>query len=103
MSMPKIPDMDVNIKITREDAVNLLIASVGLEELSLAHILNAEGEKIQYVLGTLDGATPMEEVTICDILEINKSVEKILKDVIKTELLLQFKLEDAIELSETVG
>lgn len=56
MSMPTIPDINTNIK--RSDAVNLIIASIAAEEFALAHILNAEGEKIQYVLGTPKGMTP---------------------------------------------
>lgn len=97
MSLPKIPDMDPNINITREDSVNILIASIGLEEMALAHILNAEGEKIQYVLGTLDGNKP-GEVTICDVMRVNESVNKTLKNAIATEMLLLFKLEDVLDL-----
>lgn len=97
MSLPKIPDLDPKITIKREDAVNILIASIGLEEIALSHILNAEGEKIQYVLGTLDGAPPLE-VSMCDIYKVNESVNKTLKNAIATEMLLLFKLEDAIEL-----
>lgn len=97
MSLPKIPDMDPNISIKREDAINILIASVALEEIALAHIINAEGEKIQYILGTLDGNVP-EDVTICDVMKVNESVNKTLRNVIATEMLLLFKLEDAAEL-----
>lgn len=102
MSMPTIPDIDPNINISREDAVSIIIASVAMEELALAHILNAEGEKLQYVLGTLNGKDP-GEVTICDIMAVNKSIQKTLRDVIKTEMLLQFKLEDALESDENGG
>ena len=101
MSLPKIPDLNPDINIKREDAVNILIASIGLEELALAHILNAEGEKIQYVLGTLEGSDP-GEITICDVMEINESVNRTLRNVIKTELLLQLKLEDALNLEQNV-
>lgn len=99
MSMPKIPDINANININRDDAINIIVASIALEELSLAHILNAEGEKLQYVLGTLEGRDP-GEVTICDIMEVNNSIQKTLRDVIKAEMLLQFKLEDVLELDE---
>lgn len=99
MSMPNIPDVNPEINITKQDALNLTIVSIAMEELALAHILNAEGEKIQYVLGTLEGSDP-GEITICDIMEVNKSIQKTLRDIIKTEMLLQFKMEDVIELSE---
>lgn len=98
MSLPKIPDINPDIKITREDSINILIASVGLEEIALAHILNAEGEKIQYVLGTLDGNDP-GDVTVCDVLGVNKSVNKTLRNAVAIEMLLMFKLEDALCLS----
>ena len=99
MSMPKIPDFNPDINIDRKGAVNIIITSIAMEELALAHILNAEGEKLQYVLGTLDDRDP-GEVTICDIMSANESIRKTLRDVIKTEMLLQFKLEDALELDK---
>lgn len=99
MSMPKISDINPNINIKREDTINIIVASIAMEELALAHILNAEGEKLQYVLGTLEGNVP-DEVTICDIMAVNESIQRTLRNVIKTEMLLQFKLEDAIELAE---
>lgn len=94
MSYPNIPDVNPEITIDREQVINILLASIALEELGLSHIINAEGEKIQYVLGTLDGIEIQETVTIDDILEINNSVERTLRDVLKNQMLLQFKLED---------
>lgn len=90
MSLPKIPDITPIISLDREDVANLLIASIALEEIGLSHIINAEGEKIQTVLG--------KNPSVRRILEINRSVEKTLRNVIKNQILLQFKLEDAIEL-----
>lgn len=90
MGLPKIPDITPIISLDREDVANLLIASIALEEIGLSHILNAEGEKIQSVLG--------QNPSVRRILEINRSVEKTLRNVIKNQILLQFKLEDAIDL-----
>jgi len=56
MSQANIPNMTPNVNVDREDAINLLLASIAMEELGLSHILNAQGEKLQYVLGTLQGA-----------------------------------------------
>ncbi|MDR5658559.1 hypothetical protein RH915_03550 [Serpentinicella sp. ANB-PHB4] len=49
MSFPNIPDVTPEIDIDREDVINLLLASIAFEELGLAHIFNAEAEKIQYI------------------------------------------------------
>lgn len=105
MSLPKIPDMNPNVTVDKQDAVNLLLFSIGMEEIGLSHIINAEGEKIQFVLGTLvdsDGnAIPgPANVTVEQILDTNKSVSGTLKNVLRNQLLLQLKLEDAMEIME---
>ena len=46
MSYPNLPNITPTITIKREDVINLLLASIAMEELSLAHIINSEGEKI---------------------------------------------------------
>lgn len=93
MGMPNIPDIKPKIELEREEVINLLLASIALEEIGLAHILNAEGEKIQKVVGDCNSSFD-------ELLEINRSVEKTLRNVIKKEMLLQFKLEDVMELIE---
>jgi len=92
MSMPTIPDIKPKIEISFEETIKLLLASIALEELSLAHIMNAEAEKVQEVI-KLGGCNKFDEL-LC----INKSVEKTLKDVIKKEMLLEFKFENILEL-----
>ena len=53
MSLPSFPS--ISPPFTREDVVNQILASIAMEELGLSHIINAEGEKLQYILGTLPG------------------------------------------------
>ena len=53
MSMPNIPPVNADIDIDRDKSIDLLIASVAFQELALAHLVNAEAEKIQFVLGVI--------------------------------------------------
>ncbi|HEX2937869.1 MAG TPA: hypothetical protein VHO66_03015 [Ruminiclostridium sp.] len=101
MSFPNIPNVTASISINRDDALNLILSSIAFEELGLSHIINSEAEKIQYVLGTLEGHTPPRPATIDDLLKINKSVGKMLRYVIEKEMLLEFKLEDVISTTTT--
>jgi len=94
MSMPNIPDINPLITLSREEVVYLLLSSIALEEISLSHIMNAEGEKLQRML-------QMEHLTLDDMLRVNKSVERMLRSVIKNQMLLQFKLEDVIDLVDS--
>src|SRR5690554_2543213 len=82
MAMPEIPDIKPDIDLKREDVINLLLASIALEEISLAHIMNAEAEKIQEVL---------KACKTDELFEVNDKVDKILMKVIKKEMLLEFK------------
>ena len=80
MSMPNLPD----VQIDREDSLNTILASIGMEELSLAHLLNAEGEKIQIALGTLrEGDSPFD---VEDIYRINESARKMVRDTMMTQI-----------------
>lgn len=94
MSMPSFPPCGANM--TKDEALTMIIASIAMEELALSHIVNAEGEKLQYVLGTLPGghkscASPQE------ILAVNKSVKELLDTVMQNQMLLKGKLEKALE------
>ena len=53
MLMPTFPKNDP--PLAQEGSLNATIFSIATEELSLSHLLNMEGEKLQYVLGALPG------------------------------------------------
>ena len=90
MSMPVITPSDVS----RDQAVTDIIQSVALQEAALAHILNAEGEKMQAFLGTLEGATPLNPPpTPEELFEMNKSVLQLVNAITRLEMTLQSKLE----------
>ena len=99
MSMPNIPNLNPQISVNRDDAVNIILSSIGMEELSLAHILNAEAEKIQFALGTLETAGGQAS-SMTDILETNKLASKMVRNVIKNQMLLSMKMEDTVDLAE---
>ncbi len=71
---------------TRCEAITDIIASVALVEAALAHILNAEGEKIQRVVADTD-------VTSEQLLEFNNSVLSMVGTVGELEKVLIAKLE----------
>ncbi|MFD0952134.1 hypothetical protein [Virgibacillus natechei] len=93
MSMPKIPDMNPEISLDRCKTIELLLSSIALEEISLSHILNAEGEKLQSFL-------KKDNESLDDFIEINDSLNKTLRTVVKSQILLHFKLEDAVTLDK---
>ncbi|MDI6680120.1 hypothetical protein QMA02_30685 [Bacillus wiedmannii] len=98
MSQANIPNITPTISITAGQSISLLLASIALEELALAHIINSEAEKIQFILGTLNNGITPPPVTLSNLLTINNSVQQTLQSAIKQEMLLQFKLENILTL-----
>ena len=74
-----------NIFGPRCQAIADLVTSVALQETAISHVLNAEGEKLQAVVG-------MEGITAEQMLEINRSVTRLINAVSRLELMLQSKL-----------
>jgi len=94
VSMPHIPDYCPRVDISFEDTVKLLLASIALEEFSIAHIMNAEAEKIQEIVKS-GGCDKLHQL-IC----IDKTVDTVLRDLIKKEMLLEFKFENVLDLMD---
>lgn len=72
--------------ISRGDAIGDIIESVALEESALAHVLNAESEKLMSVVDHPD-TTPNQ------LLSINQSVQSTISAITRLELQLKAKLE----------
>jgi len=100
MSMPNIPNITSDISITKEDAINLILSSVALEELGLSHIFNAEGEKLQYFLGTLSDDQPALNPTIDNILDVNESIRNTLLEASKAQTILNSKVSKSLGSSD---
>lgn len=93
MSLPSIPNITPKISLDECDTINLLLSSIALEEIGLSHILNAEGEKLQCFL-------KRNPCHLDDLLMVNNSVNKTLRTVVKSQMMLMLKLEDVVELAE---
>ena len=89
------PDDAQGLPVDKQGAIEKMIEAIARTEFSLADIINAEAEKIESAIDKHIGGT--ENV---DLLEVNKSVERMLRKVIVKEMLLGFQLEDVIELSQ---
>lgn len=93
MPMPTFPQIDP--PLTREGSINGIISSIAAEELSLSHILNTQGEKLQYVLGTLPGLEKAADLD--EVMKVNKSVKDTMSDVMEQQMLLTAKLSAAMK------
>jgi len=71
---------------TRDQAITDLIQSVALQETSLSHILNAEGEKMQAIIA-------LPDVTQKQLMELNNSVYSLLNSITRLEMMFLSKLE----------
>ena len=90
MGEPDVPER------TQEEALTDLLTSIALEETALAHIINAEGEKIQAIAQLLEDG----EIEPDEAIELQKEVGKMMRNPIKKQILLQFKLEDILDFKE---
>ncbi|GAB6139119.1 hypothetical protein [Halanaerobaculum tunisiense] len=88
MSTPQIPD------VTQEESLTDLLESIALEETALAHVENAEAEKIQAIVADFPN------LSVEEILDLQDSVDDTLKTTVKKQMLLQFKLEDVLDFKE---
>ena len=81
MSLPTFPPIEP--PLSREGSINEIISSIA-----------AEGEKLQYVLGTLPG---LEAAAALDeVMQVNQSVQETLSSVMEQQMLLTGKLASAM-------
>ena len=99
MSMPHIT---IPASVTEENALANIIASIALEEAALAHIINAEGEKIQRVVGTFTPEGETEPLLLDtpatpeDMQAINSSVGGMMGTISNIETSLHNKLRTVL-------
>lgn len=94
MSMPTFPEKGLDI--SKEQALTMILGSIAMEELALSHIMNAEGEKLQYVLGMYEKRNDIC-VAVKDLLEVNRSITDLLENATSMQILLKGKLKSVLE------
>lgn len=90
MSQPQFPSTP---DLSRQNALNQIISSIASEELALSHIMNTEGEKIQYAIGSLPNL--VGGATITDVLDVNNSTNNMLGTVLENQIVLMGKFTSA--------
>ncbi|GBF75959.1 putative collagen-like protein, partial [Paenibacillus sp. 598K] len=85
MSNPNLPNITPTIALSRDDVISLILSSIAMEELGLAHIINAEGEKIQFALGTLAGVSG-PAASLDQVLQMNQSVQSMMDTIFRQEI-----------------
>lgn len=81
-----------------DETFEKLLESIAKEEFALGHILWHEGDKIEAVVDKFKCHKYGHHVKLEDLLATNESVRKMIIAAIKKEMLLEFKLENVIEL-----
>lgn len=82
MGKPEMPSVEHG----RQQAITEIVRSVASEQSALGCILAAEHGKLQAI-------TDMPCVSVCELLEANRSVERMVSTITRLEMVLQSKLE----------
>jgi hypothetical protein len=79
-----------------DEITRLLLEAIAARQLSLADLINAESDKIRAVLGLLSGQ-PVKNPSIDELERIDRAVERVLRAIIKEEIILEFQFEDILD------
>lgn len=90
MTTPKIPEKE------QEESLTNLLESIALEQTALAHLTNTEADKIQIITKMMEDG----EVAFKEGIKFLRGVSKGLKNSIKQQMLLQFKLKTVLDANE---
>ncbi len=100
MSQANFPSITPTISLSINQSIPLLLISIALEELALAHLLNAEAEKIQFTVGTLSPSLSPANVSLSNLLTINSDIRRTITNVIKKEMLLEAKFNNVLDVMQ---
>ncbi len=96
MGMPQFPERKNRPQVC--DVVLELLESVAVEELALAHILNAEGEKLQELVKKY----AYFDICSSQLEKICKSTQTMINSIIIKEWVLLNKVHAALDIYETM-
>ena len=85
MSMPEIKCSNID----KCCAASSILQSIALQEAGLAHIINAEGEKLQKIISKCDSSSD-------DLLDANTSVESMIEKITTLEVILKNKIDSVV-------
>lgn len=98
MQTQNIPsEISTDIKINKKDLTKLLLISIALEEISLSHILNAQGEILHAYLNHHKCPTHLK---VEELIKVNRNVAETLRIVLEKEKTLRDKLIYAIQFDD---
>lgn len=99
MSQPTIPNITPAISLSKDQTIVMLLSSIALEEMAMAHLVNAEAEKMQYVLGTLESRLKHDVApNLEQLLAIQRSIGKMMNQVITKDIQLNTRLQHVLDL-----
>ncbi len=96
MGMPQFPERKSHPNVT--EIVLELLESVAIEELALAHLLNAEGEKTQELIKKY----AYNDLCATSLNKLSKSTQSLLNSIIIKEWILLNKVNAALEIYQTM-
>lgn len=99
-----MPKIEIQKNLTREQALLNLLATVALKEAAFAHLLNADGEKLQLVVALADPDSIMHNntTTILDLNNAEQSVSDFVEIIQMAEDALQETMDGALDLADTL-
>ncbi len=96
MGMPQIPPRNHKPEIC--EVVTSLIEAVAIEELAIAHIINAEGEKLQEVIKKFAHC----HLSFEELEKIYKNTNLLMNNLIMKEWILLSKMNSALDIYQVM-
>lgn len=101
MSQPTLPNITPTISLNMDQTIAMLLSSIALEEMAMAHLVNAEAEKMQYVLGTLESRLKNAVAPNFEqLFEIQCSIGKMMNQILNKDMQLNTRFQHVLDLQK---